>query len=145
MATKKALLRQELERITKEKGILTAEFVVEEARQPGSLLHDFFDWDDMSASEAWRIHQARMLIKSVKVEIIEGEQTDRFFNVKVHVNNVATRGYFKAEDVMSEKELRTQVIENALRELEYWQRKYNHLQELATLVDSGKLKELKNA
>jgi hypothetical protein len=48
-------------------GRLTAEMVVQAARDPSSPLHDFFTWDDAAAAAAHRIAQARALIRSVRV------------------------------------------------------------------------------
>lgn len=54
-------------------GLLTAEVVVEDARNPSSPLHAHFDWDNDVAAEKWRLEQARRLIRSVKitVEVVE--------------------------------------------------------------------------
>lgn len=60
----------ELKRIAKRnKGILVAEDVVEEARPCDNLLHKYFEWDDTEAARKWRLVQARNLI-NVCVEII---------------------------------------------------------------------------
>lgn len=41
--------------------------VVAEAREATSPLHPAFEWDDNSAGEKWREHQARSLIRAVVV------------------------------------------------------------------------------
>jgi hypothetical protein len=50
-------------------GRLTPSLVVEAAADPQSVLHDQFEWDDSKASKAWRLDQARTLIRSVHVRI----------------------------------------------------------------------------
>src|SRR5210317_675994 len=63
--------RAEIEKMAKRRrGKITPQQVLEAARNESSPLHSFFDWDDDVAAESWRLHQARTLIKSVKVEII---------------------------------------------------------------------------
>ena len=52
-----------------ERGELTATAVVEAARDPESVLHGHFEWDDTKAAEAHRLDQARSLIRSVTVQV----------------------------------------------------------------------------
>lgn len=58
-------------------GILTPEAVVDDATNPGSVLHDAFQWDDVKAAYAFRIDQARALIKSVLYVSISEHTTVR--------------------------------------------------------------------
>ena len=65
------IYRKEMEILEKKyNGRLTPADVVRESANRKSKLHDWFDWDDNSASEKWRLHQARMLISSIKVNIM---------------------------------------------------------------------------
>lgn len=48
-------------------GRLKASAVVEAARDPRSVLHPHFQWDDSLAAEAHRLNQARRLIASVTI------------------------------------------------------------------------------
>lgn len=50
-------------------GNLTHEMVLADAQDPSSPLHDYFEWDDTKAAQAWRIEQARLLVRSVRVVI----------------------------------------------------------------------------
>lgn len=50
-------------------GRLTPEEVVEVARDPRHPLHGRFEWDDQKAGHAYRLAQARSLIRSVEVVI----------------------------------------------------------------------------
>lgn len=60
-------IREELERILAERGELTPDLVIEEARDPGSPLHDRFEWDDGKAAMEHRRKQARDVIRSVRI------------------------------------------------------------------------------
>ena len=51
-------------------GRLTAQNVVDEARDPASVLHGHFTWDDSTAADAYRLIEARQLIRRVKLEVI---------------------------------------------------------------------------
>ncbi len=50
-------------------GKLTAEQVVQAAKDPNSPLHDQFLWNDKKAAHKQRLDTARQLIRSVKVVI----------------------------------------------------------------------------
>lgn len=52
-------------------GTLTPERVVLDARDPNSPLHGEFEWDDSKAAASHRLDQARRLISSVRVRIVE--------------------------------------------------------------------------
>jgi hypothetical protein len=65
---KRRLAEEELQAIAAANGgRLTAEMVVQAARDEESPLHDFFTWDDAAAAAEHRIAQARALIRSVRV------------------------------------------------------------------------------
>lgn len=51
------------------KGTLTPQRVVKAAEDERSPLHDYFEWDDTKASDKYRLLQARVLIKRVRVVI----------------------------------------------------------------------------
>lgn len=50
-------------------GVLLPAAVVEAARDPTSAMHSHFQWDDTEAAIAYRLSQARELIRSVKVYV----------------------------------------------------------------------------
>lgn len=52
-----------------EHGQITPELVVEAAADPQSPLHKAFTWNDEDAAYAYRLEQARALIRSVEYEI----------------------------------------------------------------------------
>lgn len=63
-------VRAELERLALEHdGKLTPDVVVAEANDPDSPLHRHFTWDDSEAAAKQRLHEARQLIRSVRVEV----------------------------------------------------------------------------
>lgn len=60
--------REILRRMSAE-GSLTAEEVVRRAKSKRSPLHKFFEWEDEVAAHAYRIEQARELIRSFKIRV----------------------------------------------------------------------------
>lgn len=70
MKLDRKLIVQQIQAISdKNKGRITPEQVVNAARDPDSPIHHYFNWDDKSAGDAYRLDQARTLIRSVKIKI----------------------------------------------------------------------------
>lgn len=68
--SKRTLIKERLEMLAASNGgNLTPDVVVADAKDPKSPLHDQFTWDvKKAAAEHW-IHQARELIRSVRIEV----------------------------------------------------------------------------
>lgn len=64
----KTQIAQELGRLVTD-GRLLPEDVVIAAANPASAMHDHFTWDDTEAAQKCRIAEARVLIRSVRVEV----------------------------------------------------------------------------
>lgn len=62
-------IREALDKLYVKHGTLTPDLVVRAARADTSPLHACFEWDDSAAAQSWREEQARVLIRSVRVEI----------------------------------------------------------------------------
>jgi hypothetical protein len=113
--------------------------VVTDARRRSSPLHDYFEWDEKVAAHEYHLVQARNLIRSVEVVIKrEGKevQVRAFHSVVIKRNDHTERAYAPVERVMSEPELRAQVIDRALRELESWQERYSKYKELGAVFSA---------
>jgi len=118
-------------------GMLSPQSVVSEARSVKHPLHECFQWDDKLAGDAYRLWQARQLIRVV-VEIIpssDGKPINVFVSMKNdrHGENC---GYRTMVDVMSDADMREQLLEQAFEELEVFKRKYQRLSELAPVFES---------
>ena len=59
-----------LEQLEQENGNIHPAAVVDDARDPTSPLHDFFEWDDNTAAQQYRLSQARLLISRVKIQVM---------------------------------------------------------------------------
>lgn len=124
---------EELERIrTRHNGRLEADMVVEASKKPTAPLHAAFEWDDKKAAQGFRLDQARYIIRSVTVQIDEQAESDP---VRAFVSVVRDddRSYTSTAHALSDPELRQQVLQKALRELEAWQQRYAELVELASV------------
>lgn len=123
----------------KNKGVLLPEQVVKAAEPKGSILHRFFEWDPNRAAHEYRLDQARMLIRAtVRYVEIEGDRRPVrvFTSLRNDRNN--GRGYRITVNVLTNRELRRRMIEDALLELQTFEKKYNHLKELSEIFATNK-------
>ena len=110
--------------------------VVEAARAKRSPIHDQFEWDDTRAAHEHRLEQARVMVRClVYVEIIEEKEKSRE-PAFVHIKTNDDRSYMSTCIAMSNADLREQVVNEALRGLEAWRRKWQHLSELAHIFSA---------
>jgi hypothetical protein len=125
---------EEILDVQKEDG-LTAENILERARDKENPLHDLFEWNNSQAGDSWRLHQARLLINEVKV-IINQKEHYAFENIRVSIrtnndNESETRREYKPiVEILSSEEYRKQVIQTALENITYWKDKYSEYSEL---------------
>lgn len=135
--------REELARLEgKYNGRLSPHDIVREADDEKNPLHAFFDWNDETASDKWRLHQARLLLNSIKVKV---QFEDGFREYKKYLNvtiisengkNTPKNFYMDSRAVLSNEELKKQIITKAVKEAEYWKRAYNDYQELEDIFNS---------
>lgn len=127
------IIAQELANIAAQRdGQLLPAAVVDAARDPASPLHTYFDWDDDSAGEKYRLVQAGMLIRRVKVHLVrpstEGVQ---IVNVRAYhslpEDRVDAGGYTPIEVIMSDEDKTFSLCQQALADLRALQRKYENL------------------
>jgi hypothetical protein len=112
----------EINRIYNEYGSLTPTLVVEVAKNPKSVLHHLFEWNDTKAGVSFRIAQARSIITSVKINIIT--ETRRVSAVSyVRDPRLASdqQGYISVSTLRTDKDLAKESIKYE------FQRAYAHL------------------
>jgi len=137
----------ELMRISKaNRGNLTPEAVLKNARSESSPIHDRFTWDNTVAGERYRLIEAAMLIRTVKVSVEMHDQDDlivtrAFVNVASNARDrdddtCASGVYVPIEVALKVDDYRTQMLENAGRELGAFRRKYAVLKEMAGVFEA---------
>lgn len=91
-------VKRALDDLAREYGVVTPEHVVDAARDPRSPLHEYFEWDDAEAAEAYRREQARALLRSWKVRIVT---SDVSVDVPAFVRAIESRtGYVRIDEMM---------------------------------------------
>ena len=121
---------------------LTAENLLKKASKKSSSLYDFFDWDNSSAGEKWRLQQARSVINEIKI-VVNDKEIYAFESVIVNVEDLkptvsVQKGFNKREyvpivEVMNKEEYRKQIVQRALAEAVYWKERHSELTELSAI------------
>lgn len=118
-------------------GLLKAEDVVAHAKNPTSAMHSWFTWEDTEAARQWRLHQARMLIRvTVVVSPDKKEHMRAFVSLADDRYGEDGGGYRIMADVLTDEEMRQQLLEEALLEANRWMQKYRRLSELARIFEA---------
>lgn len=135
--TKKDAIGEELENIlhADPDGLLKAEAVVEFARKNNnSALHSKFPWDDAEAAKLKRLDIARGIIRTYR--IVLDERKPEKFRAYVSLTTDRTKpggGYRPAMSVMSNEEMRRQLLADAFGMMKKFMAKYGSLDELANV------------
>ena len=123
---------EELERIrTWRNGRLDPKDVIEASRDPGAPLHPAFEWNDTKAAAEYRREQAKYLIRSVEVVVEKSADERTPIRAFVSVERDNDRSYTSTFHALSDAELRQQVVGQAWKELEAWQKRHAELVEFA--------------
>lgn len=110
--------------------------VVSAARPESSPLHKHFTWDDLVAAEKYRLQEARNLVNHITVVVtVSGRQqeTKAFHSIVVDAGDeesVPEHRYTAIRIVAKSQDMRDQVIQRALVELEGWQNRYAQYQDV---------------
>jgi hypothetical protein len=140
--TKNDEIRKELMVLAQARGGLTPQAVLGVAKNPRSILHDYFTWDDTEAAAKWREAQAYDLIRRVKVTIETEERAPitvrAFWPVKQVADdgtvNMGHRGtYLPIEDALGREDALEQIMRVAKGELRAFMVKYSKLEGLAEM------------
>lgn len=112
-------------------GFVDAKQVLEYARPRNSPIHKYFDWDDRTAAEKYRLQQAQKLIQCVVVEINNKEI--RKYVSPVVVNAEGDKAYVEIETARRTPDIWHQVLAKALQEAGFWRQRYLNLKELSSV------------
>lgn len=124
-----------LRKLEKKHGEVTKELFLESARSERSAMHKLFEWDDTKAAEKYRLHQATVIIASIRVTVIEEENEPIVTRAFVQCGQTPG-GYLNIEKALSEEDTKRQVLEEAKKEARWFVSKYESLQELASVIDA---------
>lgn len=134
-------LLEEMLRIRDQHGDLRPDIVVEEAADPGSPLHTYFEWDESEAARQYRLVQASGLIRRVKVTVERGPDVEPI-RVRAFVSRQELSGEDEREagsyeyvvDVVKDDVARTVWFQQMQRDWLRLKRKYEVHKEFADMV-----------
>lgn len=130
---------KELAEIEKEKGSISANEVLEKAKDNNSVLHEYFEWDNTIAAEQHRLSQARYLIRMVVVKIEKSDQEQVVTRAFVEIRG--EEGPYKSISVVIQDEnYRKQLLAQARDDIKALQKKYSILKEVVTLLNDVQIK-----
>ena len=123
------------------KDTITAKELLDASRDSTAPLHSCFEWDDTVAAEQYRTYQARHIINSIEIRIIDSDTPPHLARSRYFLNVVSnkpkTQGQFATIDVaFSNEDYRNAVLKEAYRELKSFQLKYNRYQELSGVFEA---------
>lgn len=112
----------------------TPQQIVAKGRDAETELHKCFDWNDQTAAEKYRLHQARQIVCHLVIQRPEGnmpkQETRYFFKVREN------EGYKPTERIYRNADEHSLLLQRARAELAAFQRKYSGLTELSELFDA---------
>lgn len=119
-----AEIKQELQRLsTENRYALAPSTVVEAAKDPSSVLHEHFTWDDTEAAVLHRLHEASQLIRYARIVVSKELKEPQELRARV------TAEPPQPLVLRAPKEL--SVLEGALEELQVLRKRYGALKELS--------------
>jgi hypothetical protein len=107
---------------------------------PDSASYKLFNWDDGDAARKWRIHEARNIINSIEIKIVDNRGSEQFVpafpNVTIRVSddNEAARVYTTFERVLGDPEATQRVVDGAMRDFKSWRNRYRTFRNLLPLA-----------
>lgn len=115
-------------------GKLSPRDVVDAARNKAHPLHKHFEWDDALAAAAHRIEQARSIIRVVRV--VDSSFDEGSVRAFLSVSEKTGVAYHPIDSVRSSAALQVAVLDQAQRDLDAFDRRYNDLLDLFEEVKS---------
>jgi len=129
--------RKFLEKLAKQSGgMLLVDTVLDAARDPRCILHKHFQWDDTKAAEAFRKMQARQLIQKCVVTIEKAPDVQIRAFVSMAADKVTGGGYRMMVDVLSDDDLKGQLLHEMQVTLTKWKKQMHLLdRDTAEIID----------
>jgi hypothetical protein len=118
-------------------GVLTAQAVVDAARDPLHPLHQHFEWDDEKGAEKYRVHQARQLIRIVKLVYVDKRgdvQKMRVFHSVSDPDSLTGRSYMPLDEIEASDTLSAQLLRSMEIDWRNLHRRYKKFAEFRAMV-----------
>lgn len=103
---------------------------MEESRPGAAPLHPCFEWNDPIAAEKWREHQARNIVNCIVVKAETAKQDPVEVRAFVHIQEE----YHPINVVLQSVDMTSEMLSNALSEMERFTKKYRSLLALSPVI-----------
>lgn len=123
---------ERLRQLLQTHGRLTAPIVLDDSRPADAPLHPEFEWDDWKAAEQHRLEQARHIMQALV--LVDTEVSDKPIRAFVVVSDEEGNTYQDIAVAMADPEMRGQVLQRAMRELEVWGERYQQYEEFRPVL-----------
>lgn len=121
-----------LQELTETEDGLTPQKLVDVSRDVNHPLHGEFEWDDTIAAEAYRVVQAKQLIRDITIVRDETQKkNDRGFVITPGQNHV----YVPLQDALNNEEWKNNLLAAAKRDMIAFIAKYRRLRELTDVIE----------
>lgn len=115
-------------------GCITPELVLKDAERERSPIHEFFEWDNTKAAAAYRLVQARVLIRVLVFVYEDQDRKPTKVRAFVSVREGDGQSYVSLAKVNSDPVMLAEVTKRALGELDGFQRRYEQFAHLSTVM-----------
>ena len=129
------LVGEELEQIEKQGSLEASDVVAYAENNVKSELHKCFEWDDEKASKNWRLYEARKILCSISLQIVEEPKKVQRVYVNIKDKSTEERVFKNINEVLKNDEEYQQLIEKAKKEFEGCKDRYNDLLQKQDLKD----------
>lgn len=127
------IVGQEMEKLEKEYGEVTAQLLLDNARSKKSKLHDLFEWNDTVAAEKFRLAQATQIITALAVVYEDTTEEPKTVRAFANIGAKNKGSFITMATALSDEQSRAIVLKHALEELQAFRSKYADLTELAEI------------
>lgn len=111
----------------------TAEGLLAVAQNPDSPIHGAFTWDDAEAAKQHRLLQARHLLGSVRVRIVEEDavyERAAFYSVRIDEDKTRMMSYVCYSEATEDAALAERIIAASKRDLTAFKNRYDKHHEI---------------
>lgn len=122
----------EIERIKRIYGAITAENIVSEAQKPDCILHALFEWDDTKAAEQFRLQQARNLINNIVVTVVHNNEKKEVGAYEIAT--ISGERQYTSIDTLTMQDVE-EIKKVVLRELNYLKNKLSFYSDLKPTIE----------
>jgi hypothetical protein len=119
-------------------GYIEPREVLEDGRDPSSPQHNIFEWNDEAAAEEYRLIQAGHILRSIVIVRTDTTELKKPIRAFVHVvpQDKLKPVYVDTMIALADENMRAQVLEKALKELEMWRETYENYSEFHPVFEA---------